>query len=573
MSTLFEQFKGRFERLGTRIITLSVFACAATAGATAWAFSHAFSESATEKMIHSARAVVQESEAARDRQLSLIRGKAIHMDELLEEARVHMENGGNYRDTSFFEMLPIVSAWRAAEAAKESQGIDLRVIAGRGKARNEDNHPESGGFSEQLLAELERQVATGGGDELARIDESTNTYHMLTAVRLDSSCLTCHGAPRGPHDPDGDGKDELGFAMEGLSEGDMHGAYEVRVPLGPIQAEARSFVSGGLWIAGFVTLGGAVLITVLMKRMFGRPMLAMNTQLENIATGDADLTSRLDDNVPGELGEASRSFNAFVGNLEDMVRSVRTAAGELASGANEISTSSQSLASIASQQAARLEEMRAQVEETSASTRRTSERTDAANARSRSATEQASAGRAAVDEMNQAMEGIRESSERISGVIKVIDEIAFQTNLLALNAAVEAARAGDAGKGFAVVAEEVRSLASRSAEAARETATLIETARNRAETAVGVSSRVSESLARIADGTAEIDALLGEIASECHEQSRGMGGITDAIADLDSVAQSTAATAEELAAASEETDARTNELESMVSRFKTSAIY
>jgi methyl-accepting chemotaxis protein len=171
------------------------------------------------------------------------------------------------------------------------------------------------------------------------------------------------------------------------------------------------------------------------------------------------------------------------------------------------------------------------------------------------------------------MEGIRESSERISGVIKVIDEIAFQTNLLALNAAVEAARAGDAGKGFAVVAEEVRSLASRSAEAARETATLIETARNRAETAVGVSSRVSESLARIADGTAEIDALLGEIASECHEQSRGMGGISDAIADLDSVAQSTAATAEELAAASEETDARTNELESMVSRFKTSAIY
>ena len=147
MSTFLEQFKGRFERLGTRIITVSVFACAATAGATAWAFSHAFSDSAQEKMVHSARAVVQESEAARDRQLSLIRSKAIHMDELLEEARVHMQAGGNYRDTSFFEMLPIVSAWRAAEAAKESHGIDLRVIAARGEARNESNHPEAGGFS------------------------------------------------------------------------------------------------------------------------------------------------------------------------------------------------------------------------------------------------------------------------------------------------------------------------------------------------------------------------------------------------------------------------------------------
>jgi methyl-accepting chemotaxis protein len=570
MSTVHQGFRGRFERLGVRIITLSVFACAMTAGTTAWAFARAYNQDATDQLARQARAVIAESEAARDHQLGLIKRGVFDSERLLAEAKAHVAAGGSHRDTDYFDTLPIVAAWTAAEAAKEHQGIDLRVIESRGKARNPDNEPEPGSFSEGLLNELHRQVAAGGEDSIARIDEATGTYHVVSAVRLDASCLTCHGAPRGPHDPDGDGKDDLGFAMENMSEGDMHGAYEVQVPLGPVHARARSFVAGGVWVAGLVTAFSAVLITVLLRRVFNRPMLAMNAQLEEIATGDADLTSRLDERVPGELGEASRSFNAFVGNLEEMVRSVRSAAGELTNGASEISTSSQSLASIASEQAARLEEMRAQVEETSASTTRAAERSTVANDRSRAATKQASDGREAVEEMNEAMLGIRESSERISGVIKVIDEIAFQTNLLALNAAVEAARAGDAGKGFAVVAEEVRSLASRSAEAARETATLIETARSRAEAAVGVSGRVSETLAAIADGTSEIDTLLGEITSECQEQARGMSGINDAIADLDSVAQSTAATAEELAASSEETDARTNELESMVSRFRTS---
>jgi len=210
------------------------------------------------------------------------------------------------------------------------------------------------------------------------------------------------------------------------------------------------------------------------------------------------------------------------------------------------------------------------VQESTAQSTQVAQRAQDGDRLSHEASDAATGGATQVERLAKAIHEIDEASGDVTRVIKVIDEIAFQTNLLALNAAVEAARAGEAGKGFAVVAEEVRSLAQRSAEAARETAELIEAARERAGEAVGVSGRVSESLAAIADGTAEIDGLLGEITGESEEQSRGMEGLTAAIADLDSVAQSTAATAEELAAASEETDARTSELESMVARFRTS---
>lgn len=168
----------------------------------------------------------------------------------------------------------------------------------------------------------------------------------------------------------------------------------------------------------------------------------------------------------------------------------------------------------------------------------------------------AETGAGSMAEMKRAMHGIKESSANIAKIVKTIDEIAFQTNILALNAAVEAARAGEAGAGFAVVAEEVRSLAQRSAQSAKETATKIEDSVTRSEAGVQISVKVAESFDEIVAKARQVDELVAEIASASNEQTQGIGQVTTAVSQMDKVTQTNAAGAEEAASASEELNAQ-----------------
>ncbi len=172
-----------------------------------------------------------------------------------------------------------------------------------------------------------------------------------------------------------------------------------------------------------------------------------------------------------------------------------------------------------------------------------------------------------MERMSAAIDDIQKSSEETSKIVKTIDEIAFQTNLLALNAAVEAARAGDAGKGFAVVAEEVRNLAQRSAEAAKNTADMIQEAVKNSEGGVAISQEVTEGFQEITDGIAKVNSLVAEIAAASNEQAQGIEQINTAVAQTDQVTQQNAANAEESASAAEEISAQSDELRSMVDRF------
>ncbi len=245
----------------------------------------------------------------------------------------------------------------------------------------------------------------------------------------------------------------------------------------------------------------------------------------------------------------TKPINRIVNALSDGARQVNEAS-------NQVASASQQLAAGASEQASSLEETSASLEEMAAMTRTNAESARQASELSNQARQAAQSGDQVMGRLNTTMTGINEASGQISKIIKVIEEIAFQTNLLALNAAVEAARAGEHGKGFAVVAEEVRNLAQRAAQAARETTTLIESSVQRAKDGSAVATEVTSALGAIVTNVGKVTDLIDGIAKATLEQAQGVEQVNVAVGQMDKVTQQNAASAEESAAAAEELSAQ-----------------
>ena len=237
---------------------------------------------------------------------------------------------------------------------------------------------------------------------------------------------------------------------------------------------------------------------------------------------------------------------------------------QVASASEQLSESSQQLAEGSSEQAASIEETSSTLSETSSMVQQNNENTRQASILASETKKSSEKGNQEMSDMLSAMEDIKKSSAEISKIIKVIDEIAFQTNILSLNAAVEAARAGEAGAGFAVVAEEVRNLAQRSAQAAKDTAVMIETSVERAAAGVGIAKKVAESLGEITEKAEKVNAIMDEINVASQEQSQGIGQINKAVSQMEQVTQNIASNAEESAATSEELNAQAENLKEIV---------
>ncbi|MCA8964478.1 MAG: methyl-accepting chemotaxis protein [Planctomycetes bacterium] len=284
-----------------------------------------------------------------------------------------------------------------------------------------------------------------------------------------------------------------------------------------------------------------------------------------------DLTQRVVVTNKDEIGQLAGAFNELVGTLHDIITEVRSGSQQIDAGGQHIANASSSLANAASDQAQNLRAISTSLEQMASMTNANAESAQKASKLGDAAIHSVSRGQEGMTSMLGAVEEIRLSATRIGEILKVIDGIAFQTNLLALNAAVEAARAGDAGKGFAVVAEEVRTLAQRSAAAARDTSELVETSNRCANRGAEEAERVSANLEEINRGTASVAEILGSIAAACAEQAAGIQEVNSGASELDRSTQQTAGNSEELAASAEELSSQVTSLRALVSQFKVAA--
>jgi methyl-accepting chemotaxis protein len=310
----------------------------------------------------------------------------------------------------------------------------------------------------------------------------------------------------------------------------------------------------------------AAWITWLVARTTTESIQLAGRVADAVAAGD--LTMKVNVSGRDEVGDLLRSLTAMNTSLSTVVSSVRSNAESVAIASAQIAQGNQDLSSRTEQQASALQETAASMEELSSTVKQNADNARQANQLASSASSVAVEGGEVVSEVVSTMKGINDSSRRIADIISVIDGIAFQTNILALNAAVEAARAGEQGRGFAVVASEVRSLAQRSADAAKEIKTLITASVTRVEQGTALVDRAGSTMTEVVASIRRVTDIMGEISAASIEQSQGVSQVGEAVTQMDQTTQQNAALVEESAAAAESLNAQAQQLVDAVAVFK-----
>jgi methyl-accepting chemotaxis protein len=501
--------------VGMRLVLVGVGMLVAAAVGLLWLYAH------------QQRLTVIEAEAARAKSLLVVaeavRDQAAKQWELGVFTPEHLKEwaalpGGREK---ILTAVPVAVSWDLIQRKAKEEGYELKTP--RENPRNPKNAPDA--LEAKALAYF---ASHPQASEYRVLDEERRALRYFRPVRLSEQCLICHGDPKTSASLWGraDGRDVLGYPMEGKRAEELHGAFEIIAPLDEAEALISANVLKGGGLIALLTFGLAGGLFFTTKRLVVEPLSALGLRLQEIAQGEGDLSARLEVKGKTEFAWVASSFNQFLRKLRNLVLTVKDSGQELfreagnldrVAGAAEEAAASQR--SELAQVATAVQQMSAAVQEIAHNTTKaadTSQATDAEVKAGRTVVQQAIAKierlASEVDQAAQVLRELESDSDSIGEVLKIIGDIADQTNLLALNAAIEAARAGEQGRGFAVVAEEVRTLASRTQESTAEIQQTIERLRHRARQAVEVIASSKEQAQAGMDEVHTIDTVLAGIA-------------------------------------------------------------